>query len=292
MPPATSSSDFVGAEGLRAQHEQHRVDAVGGDHLARFAARPPSFAIDQAVLAGRAVEADAPGPQQHLAVDADIDAPGVGVCRQGDVAGADIAAAVAGPEFRRRKCGEIDLVAAPDDLVDGRRRGRYAHRRDTAAHDAAGRSDHVGGRKSWVDADRKRIALLAGAEHVGEHAGAAAVAGEVLEQQGRGVLAPRRHDGDRRQFFVGIDDLSDAQQPAVGLDQRQPFPQVAPADRRGVHGRGSGSLARHRPLADRVFHLGSHRLPRDGVLAFAPRLVRYLRFDRERSAAAKARNEP
>ena len=218
--------------------------------------------------------------------------PVVGVCRQGDVAGADIAAAVAGPEFRRRKCGEVDLVAPPNDRVDRRRRGRHVHRRNTAAHDAPRRGDHVGGGQCRVDADRERIALLAGAEHVGEHAGAAAVAGEVLEQQRRGVLAPRRQDGDRRQFLVGIDRLADAHEPAVGLDQREPFPQVAPADRRGVRRHGSGSLARHRPLADRVFHVGSHRLPRDGVLAFTPRLVRYLRFDRERSAAAKARDEP
>ena len=70
---------FLDAEHLRRQHEQHRIDAVGRDHLARLAARPPGFAVDQAVLARRAIEPDAARPVQHLPVAADIDAAGVGI---------------------------------------------------------------------------------------------------------------------------------------------------------------------------------------------------------------------
>jgi hypothetical protein len=43
---------LLDAEHLRRQHEQHRIDAVSGDHLARFAARPPGFAVEQACLPG------------------------------------------------------------------------------------------------------------------------------------------------------------------------------------------------------------------------------------------------
>ena len=72
-PPHDAAGDvelgFVGAERLRGQHEQHRIDAVGRDHLARLAARPPGFAVEQAVLARRAIEPDARRALQHLPVD-------------------------------------------------------------------------------------------------------------------------------------------------------------------------------------------------------------------------------
>src|SRR5262249_59966369 len=113
------------AEHLRTQHEQDRVDTVGGDDLARLAARPPGVAVEAAMLAGRAVKADAAWTVQHLPVDANIDAAAVGMSGQRDVAGADIAPAVAWPELRRRKLGEIDLVVAKDNFVDAGLRLRH-----------------------------------------------------------------------------------------------------------------------------------------------------------------------
>ena len=73
---------LLGAEHLRRQHEQHRIDAVSRDHLARLAARPPGLAIEPAVLARRAVEPDPARPVQHLPVAADIDAAGLGIARE------------------------------------------------------------------------------------------------------------------------------------------------------------------------------------------------------------------
>ena len=182
---------FLGAEHLRRQHEQHRIDAVGGDHLAGLALLPPRLAVEPAVLAGRAVEPDAARPVQHLPVAADVDAAGVGRGGQRDVAGADVAAAVARPEFRRRECGEVDVVAAQHDLVDRRLGFRDANRRDPPVHDGARLRDHLGDREIGIEPDRERVALLARAQHVGEDARAGAVAGDVLEQQRRRVFSLR-----------------------------------------------------------------------------------------------------
>ena len=187
---------FLDAEHLRRQHEQHRIDAVGGDHLARLAARPPGVAIDQPVLAGRAVEPDAARPVQHLPVAADIDAAGVGIARERDVAGADIAAAVARPELRHRKLREVDLVVAQHDLVDRRLGFRHRHRLDPPLHDVARRRDHLGGGERRVEPDRERIALLARAQHVGEDACAGAVAGR--SRRTTGPARPRGASRDRR----------------------------------------------------------------------------------------------
>ena len=182
------------------------------------------------MLAGRAIHADAARAVQHLPVAADIDAAGVGRGGQRDVAGADVAAAVAGPEFRRREFRQVDVVAAQHDLVDRRlaisapapaRSCRFMMVRDSAIISAIERSG--------IEADRERIALLAGAQHVGEHARAGFVAGDVLEQQRRRLLAARRHVGDGGKLLVGGDLLADALQFAVPLDQRHPFAQVAPA---------------------------------------------------------------
>src|SRR6185436_19148572 len=79
-------------EHLRGKHEQHRVDPIGGDHLAWLAARPPAVAVDPTVLAWRGVKTNAARPVEHLSVTADIDTAGLRTCRQRDIAGADIAA--------------------------------------------------------------------------------------------------------------------------------------------------------------------------------------------------------
>ena len=73
---------FLHPEHLRGEHEQHRVDAIGSDHFARLAARPPGVAVEPAMLAGGAVDPDPPRPVQHLAIAADVDPAGVGMRRQ------------------------------------------------------------------------------------------------------------------------------------------------------------------------------------------------------------------
>src|SRR5690349_22181569 len=50
---------LAGAEHLRRHHEKNRIDSVGCDHLARLAAPPPRFAVEPAMLSGRAIQADA-----------------------------------------------------------------------------------------------------------------------------------------------------------------------------------------------------------------------------------------
>ena len=161
---------FLCAEYLRRQHEQHRIDAVGDHHLAWLAALPPRFAVEQAMLAGRAIKADAARAMQHLPVAADVDAAGVGRGGERDVARADISAAVAGPEFRRRKTGQVDVVAAQDDFVDRRLALRHLLRSNAPVHDAASFGDHLGDRQVRVDTNGKRITLLARAQHVCQHA--------------------------------------------------------------------------------------------------------------------------
>ena len=152
---------------------------------------------------------------------------------EGDVAGPDITAAVAGPELRDRKSGEVDLVAGQDDLVHRRIALGDANRRDAPRHDRARRRDHAGDRKAGVDADGKGVAFLAGAEHVAQDAGLRAVTGELLEQQGRRILAPGGQQRDGPQFFVRLDRRCDMLEEAIGFDQIEPVAQVAPRHRRG-----------------------------------------------------------
>lgn len=68
---------------------------------------------DPATLYGRASSNGDPAPRlYHLAVDPDIDAAGRQIACKGHIAGADIASAIARPEFRRWKPGDVDLLAA------------------------------------------------------------------------------------------------------------------------------------------------------------------------------------
>src|SRR5262249_32308204 len=139
---------------------------VGAHHLTGLALRPPGFAIKPSVLAGGAVHGDAGRPLYHLAVDPDIDTACRGISCKGHVAGTDITPAVAGPEFRGWKPGEVDLRAAQNDLADGRAELVHVNRGNAAAHDRTGRCNHVAGRERGVEADRKCISLLARTEHI------------------------------------------------------------------------------------------------------------------------------
>ena len=238
------------AEYLRAEHEQHRIDAVRRHHFAGFSARPPGVAVEQRVLAGRAVEPDAPRSVQHLPVAADIDAAGVGLCGERDVGGADIAAAVARPEFRHREFCEVDLTIAQHDLIDRRGVLGNAVRRNAPPHELAALRDHVGDRQIGIEAGGQRIAFFAGAEQVDEHARAGIVPLQIVEQERRGTFATRRHVCDRRQFLVRIDGRFDALEQAIGIHQAQPFAQVAPGD-----GGGSLGVVRDdRTLMNLIFH--------------------------------------
>ncbi len=242
---------FLGAEHLRGQHEQHRIDAIGGDHLAGFASLPPRLAVEPAMLAGRAIEPDAARPVQHLPVAADVDAAGVGRRGQRDVAGADVAAAVARPELRCREGGEVDGVAGQHHVVDRRLGFRDANRRDPPVHDGARLRDHLGDGEIGIEPDRERVTLLARAQHVGEDGRAGAIAGNIFEQQRRRVLVARRHIGDGAKLLVGVDRLGNALKLVVPLQQRDPFAEIPPAHLRAILGRNSGLW---RSLIDELFH--------------------------------------
>ena len=104
-------------EGLGGDHEQHWIDPVNRDHLARLAVLPPRLAVEPPVLAGRAIHPDAIAAMQHLAIAADIDAARVRRARECDVARSHVTSAVARPELRCGQRGQVDIDAAQDDLV-------------------------------------------------------------------------------------------------------------------------------------------------------------------------------
>ena len=191
------------AEHLRAHHEQNRVDAVGHHHRAGLPLRPPGVAVEPTVLAGRGVHPDLARAVQHLPVHADVDAPGVGIAGEGDVAGADVATAVARPELGHRQFREINVLAGENDLVHRCLLRRNHHRWNLRAHDAAGLGDELGERKIRVEPDRKRIAPGTRAEHVDQYF-ALRILGEVREQQCRRVLALRSDAGDRGELLIEV----------------------------------------------------------------------------------------
>ena len=123
-------------------------------------------------------------------------------------------------------------VAGQNDFVHRRIALGDPDRRNAPRHDGARRRDHVGDRKIRVDADGERVALLAGAEHVAQNAGMRAVAGKLLEQQRRRVLAPGGQQGDGSQFLVRLHPRRDMLEEVVGLDQIEPFAKIAPRHRR------------------------------------------------------------
>ena len=177
---------------------------------------------------------DARGPERHLAIDPDVDAPRGRIAGEGDVAGADVAAAVARPEFRGRKFGDIDVVTPQHDLVDRRIALVDFDRRETAAHDLACRRDHVRGGQGRVETDRERIALLARAEHVAQHLHAEPVTGEPLEEEGRRLGGASGKKRDRGQLLDRVDRHADALELARCFDEREPFAQIAPRDCLGI----------------------------------------------------------
>ncbi len=103
--------------------------------------------------------------------------------------------------------------------------------------------DHVGCRKRGIEADRQRIAPLAGAQHVAEHPHAEPVAGEMIEQQRRRFRGAGGQERDRGEFFDRIDRCPDAPQLPRRLDKGQPFAQVAPRYGWGIGSRVAISAA-------------------------------------------------
>src|SRR5260370_30446627 len=237
---------LIYGEALRSNHEQHRIDAVGAHYLAGFALRPPCLTVEPTMLAGRAVHGDPPWPLYHLAVDPDIEAAACRIACKGHIAGTDIAATVAGPEFRRWKPGYVDLLTTQNDLVDGRAAFVDVHRGDAAAHDRARRHDHVTGRERGIEADRKCVPLLAGAEHIAKHPRAELAARKMIEQQRRRLDSAAGKKCDGGKFFDRIDGRTSATQPARGFDQRQPLAQVAPCDSISVSPVPAAIVARNR----------------------------------------------
>src|SRR5215467_3590256 len=157
---------LIRREALRSHHEQHRINAIGAHHFAGLALRPPRLPVKPTMLAGGAVHGNAARPLYHLAVNPHIDTAGHRITGKRHVAGTNIAATVAGPEFRCWKPGDVDLRATQNDLVDGRSEFVHVYWGDAPADDSARRRDHVEGRERGVEADRKCIPLLASAEHI------------------------------------------------------------------------------------------------------------------------------
>ncbi len=206
---------YVRVVGLRRDHEGYGVDSVGGHHLAGLAARPPGFAVEQAVLAGRTVHADSSWTLNHLSVAAHIDAARVGIAGKGNVAGTDVVAAVARPEARRGQLCHVDIVTSQDDLVHRRPVDRHMVRREPPFRPLAHGADHFLGGEIRVDSHGERKPPAAGAQHVRQHAGAALVVGDIFEQQCRCVLVLRHHVSRRGEFLVCGNRRRHAMQPAI-----------------------------------------------------------------------------
>src|SRR5439155_13160754 len=117
---AHPADDLVLADAIRhlaAGHQEgHGIAAADHRHRHWLAARLVFVAHLPAVLAGRDVKAGGPGVVDHHPVGAAIDPALVRVAGDVEAAGADVAAAVAGVPDRRRKAGDVDLVASHDVL--------------------------------------------------------------------------------------------------------------------------------------------------------------------------------
>src|SRR5207237_6222975 len=85
----------------------------------RLPAAEPRVAVDAAVLARRDVEAELVLVVDHDAIAAEVDPAVVGVPRDVEAAGADVAAAVALVPFRRGEDRHLDLRPALHFLEDG-----------------------------------------------------------------------------------------------------------------------------------------------------------------------------
>src|SRR5262249_30038191 len=105
---------------------------------------------------------------------------------------------------------------------------RNHDRRDVSLHDVPRCLGQLPDRQRWVETDRKRVALLAVAEHVREHAGAIFGVADVLKQKSRRALVAGHHIGEGGGLFVRVDRRIDGLDLALRGGELDPLAQVAP----------------------------------------------------------------
>src|SRR5262249_60267636 len=123
----------------------------------------------------------------------DAGADGIGAVTEG--ARAEEGGAVGAVAYRRRKLGEVDVLAPDGVLQKGRvldDGGRARLQRLALLHPGLERVERP---QSRIDAECERSPLRMGGG-VGEDAKAARKALDAVEQKGRAIPSPRRHLGD------------------------------------------------------------------------------------------------
>src|SRR5215471_21067525 len=157
-------------------------------------------------------------PAVHLdPIDRGIDPAAVRVAYDHDRARADERAAVVTVPDRRRKLGEVDVVAADGALQEGGvldGGGGALLQRLAFLHP---RLERVERPQSRIDAERERSPLRAGSG-VGEDAKAARKPLDAVEQKGGAIGSTRRHLGDSADLEARVPAL-DAPQRAELVDE-------------------------------------------------------------------------
>src|SRR5499427_7105566 len=210
---------------FKAGDKQRRILAIDDRERTGLALLPVFLGDDDAVPAAMV---ELPGDlvsAVHLdAVDRGIDPAAVRVAHDHDRARADEGAAVVAVPDRRRKLGEVDVLAPDRMLQEGRvldDGGCARLERLALLHPGLERVERP---QSRIDAERERSPLRIGGG-VGEDAKAARKALDGVEQKRRAIRSPRRHLGDGADLEARVRPL-DAPQRAKLVDELDEFAQV------------------------------------------------------------------
>src|SRR5262245_26985528 len=202
--------------------EQRRILAIDDRERTGLALLPVFLGDDRAVSAGMVELYGDFVPAVHLnAVDRGIDPAAVRVAHDHDRARADEGAAVVAVPDRRRKLGEVDVLAPDRMLQEGRALDDGGCARLERLHPGFERVERP---QCRIDAERERSALRIGGG-VGEDAKAARKALDGVEQKRRAIRSPRRHLGDGADLEARVRPL-DAPQRAKLVDELDEFAQV------------------------------------------------------------------
>src|SRR5499427_6348143 len=210
---------------LKAGDEQRRILTIDDRERTGLALLPVFLGDDRAVPAGVVeLHGDFVSAVHLNAVDRGIDPAAVWVAHDHDRARADERAAVVAVPDRRRKFGEVDILAFDGVLQEG---GVLDHGRRARLQRLAllhPRLERVERPQSRIDVEREGGPLRAGGG-VGEDAKAARKALDAVEQKGRAIGPPRRHLGDGADLEARVRPL-DAPQRAKLVDELDEFAQV------------------------------------------------------------------
>jgi len=181
--------------------------------------------VHPAVLARRDVEAELVAVVDHHPVAAQVHPAVIGIARDVEAAGADVAAAVVLVPLRRGEDRHVDVRAALHVLEDR----AVLHldrgdRRDALRHPLLPRPDQILGRGFRVEAEREREAWEP-AERVREHPEAFLVAGDLVEQESRGAVDTAGQLGGHPDLVLGAGAPDDPQF-AHCVHACQPIPQI------------------------------------------------------------------